>query len=191
MYPIWLTVYVLLCLRFKWLDVGVLDYNPKTKLYFVRAVGFGGIQHNFIPKGTQLNAFVMRDSEKLSALSLPSALTIEGCWIPRVRLMFCAEDPQVCDLFSTCEMIYVLLCVIGLSLRRNHNLKKPETARTSGLGRLTWSDILLKFWKVTFNYSSKELNFLITVQIRTNLTLTGSNKIKIKIKTSEAKASKA
>ena len=77
------------------MDVGVLDHNPETKLYFVRAVGPGGIQHNFIPRGTQLNAYIQRDDEKSNAIPLPSTLTVEGCWIPRIRLMFCAEDPTV------------------------------------------------------------------------------------------------
>jgi dynein heavy chain len=81
--------------RFKWLDVGVLNYNPQTKLYFVRAVAPGGIQHNVIPKGTQLNAYIKRDDEKSKAIPLPPSLTTEGCWIPRIRLMFCAEDPVV------------------------------------------------------------------------------------------------
>ena len=82
-------------LRFKWLDVGVLGYNAETKLYFVRAVGPRGIQHNVIPKGTQLNAYIDRDDEKSKATPLPPTLTAEGSWIPRIRLMFCAEDPVV------------------------------------------------------------------------------------------------
>ena len=80
--------------RFKWLDVGVLDYNPDNKLFFVRAVGLGGVKHNVIPKGTKLNAYIQKDAEKSKPTPLPPSLTIEGCWIPRIRLMFCAEDPM-------------------------------------------------------------------------------------------------
>lgn len=74
--------------RFKWLDVGVLDYNPKTKLYYIRAVGEGGIQHNVISNDTKLN-------DDTEAFLIPPTLATEGCWIPRIRLMFCAEDPTV------------------------------------------------------------------------------------------------
>lgn len=81
--------------RFKWMDVGVLKYDPSTQLYFVRAVGADGIQHNVIPKGTKLNAFIQKHDEKSMANELPKSLTVEGSWIPRIRLMFCAEDPVV------------------------------------------------------------------------------------------------
>ena len=80
--------------KFKWMDVGVLRYDPATQLYFVKAIGVGGIQHNVIPKGTRLNAFIQDDDNSKTTI-LPQSLTVEGSWLPRIRLMFCAEDPVV------------------------------------------------------------------------------------------------
>ena len=81
--------------RFLWMDVGVLQYDVGTKQYFVKAVASDGIQHNVIPKGTKLNATIDKGNENSKTKMLPSSLTVTGCWVPRIRLMFCAEDPVV------------------------------------------------------------------------------------------------
>ncbi|RMC00001.1 hypothetical protein DUI87_23409 [Hirundo rustica rustica] len=73
-------------LVYKWIDVGVLDYDKETELYLV---------HKTDKKG------LVRDEEGRAILN--GGITPEGrapllpCqyWVPRVCLQFLAEDPQV------------------------------------------------------------------------------------------------
>uniref|UniRef100_A0A8B9M6P2 Dynein axonemal heavy chain 1 n=1 Tax=Accipiter nisus TaxID=211598 RepID=A0A8B9M6P2_9AVES len=73
-------------LIYKWIDVGVLDYDKETELYLVHKTDKNGL---------------VRDEEGRPILN--GGITPEGrapllsCqyWVPRVCLLFLAEDPQV------------------------------------------------------------------------------------------------
>uniref|UniRef100_A0A674I6L3 Dynein axonemal heavy chain 1 n=1 Tax=Terrapene triunguis TaxID=2587831 RepID=A0A674I6L3_9SAUR len=73
-------------LIYKWVSVGVLDYDKETKLYLVHKTNKRGM---------------VRDEEGRPILN--GGVTPEGraplmpCqyWVPRVRLLFLAEDPHV------------------------------------------------------------------------------------------------
>ncbi|XP_072845881.2 dynein axonemal heavy chain 1 isoform X3 [Pogona vitticeps] len=73
-------------LIYKWIDVGVLDYDEKTKFYLVHKTNRMGL---------------VRDDKGRCILN--GGVTEEGrtplmpCqyWVPRVRLLFLAEDPRV------------------------------------------------------------------------------------------------
>ncbi|XP_009915551.2 dynein axonemal heavy chain 1 [Haliaeetus albicilla] len=73
-------------LIYKWIDVGVLDYDKETELYLVHKTDKSGL---------------VRDEEGRPILN--GGITPEGrapllsCqyWVPRVCLLFLAEDPQV------------------------------------------------------------------------------------------------
>jgi dynein heavy chain len=70
---------------YKWFDVGMLDYDEQSKLWLVQKTNFKGrivdkkhkpvVDGGMQPDGTRL--------------TLPVQY-----WVPRVRLMFAAEDPQ-------------------------------------------------------------------------------------------------
>ena len=80
--------------KFEWIDVGVMRYDPEKKQFFVKVVSTEGIQHNVIPKNAKLNALIDKGGDKATK-RLPRNLSITGAWVPRIRLMFCAEDPVV------------------------------------------------------------------------------------------------
>ncbi|XP_071611851.1 dynein axonemal heavy chain 1 [Heliangelus exortis] len=73
-------------LIYKWIDVGVLDYDKKTELYLVHKTDMNGL---------------VRDEQGRPILN--GGVTPEGrppllsCqyWVPRVCLLFLAEDPRV------------------------------------------------------------------------------------------------
>ncbi|CAI7935221.1 Hypothetical predicted protein [Podarcis lilfordi] len=73
-------------LIYKWIDVGVLDYDEETKFYLVHKTNSLGL---------------VRDAQGKRVLN--GGMTEEGraplmpCqyWVPRVRLLFLAEDPRV------------------------------------------------------------------------------------------------
>ncbi|XP_078663939.1 dynein axonemal heavy chain 1-like [Branchiostoma floridae x Branchiostoma belcheri] len=71
---------------YHWCEVGVLEYNPDTQLYLVQKLDKHGKLANkplpddsiYTRNGPQTRIFMSNQY-----------------WIPRVRLMFCAEDPAV------------------------------------------------------------------------------------------------
>ena len=75
--------------RYEWVDVGMLDYDSKTNLYLVKRV--------FIPKSRMLSTAAAANSEGSSEDSDSDTDKRKTCdiqyWVPRVRLMFLAEDP--------------------------------------------------------------------------------------------------
>ena len=73
-------------IKYKWFDVGVLDYDPETHHYYVQKVNKEGRVVDGKGKPV-LNGGKKKDG---SRRNLPGQF-----WIPRVRLMFAAEDPQV------------------------------------------------------------------------------------------------
>ncbi|KAM9533492.1 LOW QUALITY PROTEIN: dynein axonemal heavy chain 1 [Guaruba guarouba] len=72
-------------LIYQWIDVGVLDYDKKTKLYLVHKTKNGMVRN---AEGRPiLNGGVTSEGR---ALLLPCQY-----WVPRVCLLFLAEDPRV------------------------------------------------------------------------------------------------
>ncbi|XP_076467072.1 dynein axonemal heavy chain 1-like isoform X2 [Babylonia areolata] len=71
---------------YDWFEVGVLDYEPKTKEFFVQKVNGAGrvVDANGQPV---VNGGFDKDGKRMD---LPSQF-----WISRIQLMFKAEDPQV------------------------------------------------------------------------------------------------
>lgn len=73
-------------LNYKWCEVGVLDYDEQKKLYLVQKTDAKGL---------------VRDDEGRPILN--GGVTAEGrppllitqYWVPRIQLLFCAEDPRV------------------------------------------------------------------------------------------------
>ncbi|XP_067907506.1 dynein axonemal heavy chain 1 [Heterodontus francisci] len=73
-------------LSYRWFFVGVLDYDKAKKLYLVqKANSYDLIRDE--KNQTVVNGGISESGERLE---LPNQF-----WIPRVRLMFCAEDPIV------------------------------------------------------------------------------------------------
>ncbi|XP_064629143.1 dynein axonemal heavy chain 1-like isoform X2 [Lineus longissimus] len=72
-------------LEYSWFDVGMLDYDPATKLYLVQKVNKEGRIVDGAGKPV-INGGIRTDG---SRMSIPSQY-----WIPRIRIMFCAEDPE-------------------------------------------------------------------------------------------------
>lgn len=73
-------------IKYDWLDVGVLDFDQKSKLYFVQCINNQGrivdTQGNTIVNGGML--------ENGQRASGPNQW-----WIPRIFLLFYAEDPRI------------------------------------------------------------------------------------------------
>lgn len=96
-------------IEYKWFDVGVLDYDPESKLYFVQKVNAekrvvddkgkpvvnGGIkadgQYRKDNWPTWIQVLLIKCFPWAGKrLSLPTQY-----WVPRIRLMYAAEDPDV------------------------------------------------------------------------------------------------
>uniref|UniRef100_A0A4W3IMR6 Dynein axonemal heavy chain 1 n=1 Tax=Callorhinchus milii TaxID=7868 RepID=A0A4W3IMR6_CALMI len=73
-------------LLYKWYVVGVLDYDKEKKLYLVQKTDNYGLVRD-TENQPVLNGGIMENGERLG---LPYQY-----WIPRVRLMFFAEDPSL------------------------------------------------------------------------------------------------
>lgn len=74
--------------RYEWVDVGMLDYDPKTKSYLVKRVHAPKAPPLMNSEGSSEES----DSDSDKAKEKPSDIQY---WVPRVRLMFLAEDPVV------------------------------------------------------------------------------------------------
>lgn len=73
-------------LIYKWIDVGVLDYDEKTKFYLVHKTNHMGLVRDEEGRCI-LNGGV---TDKGRAPQMPCQY-----WVPRVRLLFLAEDPRI------------------------------------------------------------------------------------------------
>ncbi|KAJ6667676.1 hypothetical protein lerEdw1_015997 [Lerista edwardsae] len=73
-------------LLYKWINVGVLDYDKETKLYLVHKTNYWGLVRDENGKRI-LNGGM---TEEGRAPLLPCQY-----WVPRIRLLFLAEDPRV------------------------------------------------------------------------------------------------
>ncbi|XP_070580015.1 dynein axonemal heavy chain 1-like isoform X2 [Ptychodera flava] len=73
-------------LEYEWFDVGMLDYDPEDKLYLVQKVDIEGrvVDGNGDPI---INGGINEDGQRIELAS--------QYWIPRVRVMFAAENPTV------------------------------------------------------------------------------------------------
>ncbi|XP_045153350.1 dynein axonemal heavy chain 1 [Echinops telfairi] len=73
-------------LEYRWCEVGVLDYDEETKLYLVHKTDQNGLVRD--EKGRPIrNAGITSEGRP--------PLLARQYWIPRVQLLFCAEDPRV------------------------------------------------------------------------------------------------
>ncbi|XP_004864511.1 dynein heavy chain 1, axonemal isoform X4 [Heterocephalus glaber] len=73
-------------LKYKWCKVGVLDYDEEKKLYLVHKTDKRGLVRDQMGKPI-LNGGV-------TAKGRPPLL-VRQYWVPRIQLLFCAEDPHV------------------------------------------------------------------------------------------------
>ncbi|XP_008570797.1 PREDICTED: dynein heavy chain 1, axonemal [Galeopterus variegatus] len=73
-------------LEYKWCEVGVLDYDEEKKLYLVHKTDKRGLVRDEMGKPI-LNGGVTAEGR-------PPLLVCQY-WVPRIQLLFCAEDPRV------------------------------------------------------------------------------------------------
>ncbi|XP_023393798.1 dynein heavy chain 1, axonemal [Pteropus vampyrus] len=73
-------------LKYEWCNVGVLDYDEEKKLYLVHKTGENGLVRDEMGKPI-LNGGVTAEGRP--------PLLICQYWVPRIQLLFCAEDPRV------------------------------------------------------------------------------------------------
>ncbi|XP_072576883.1 dynein axonemal heavy chain 1 isoform X1 [Vulpes vulpes] len=73
-------------LKYEWCSVGVLDYDKEKKLYLVHKTEQSGLVRDEMGKPI-LNGGVTAEGR-------PPLLTCQY-WVPRIQLLFCAEDPRV------------------------------------------------------------------------------------------------
>ncbi|XP_054451580.1 dynein axonemal heavy chain 1 [Pteronotus mesoamericanus] len=73
-------------LKYKWFNVGVLDYDKEKKLYLVHKTDENGLVRDEMGKPI-LNGGVTAEGRP--------PLLICQYWVPRIQLLFCAEDPRV------------------------------------------------------------------------------------------------
>ena len=92
--------------RYEWVDVGVLDYDPPTKLYHIKRVF---VPNRLLAKNTVLpstSSTSLKSDGGSSDGDRSDGEVSDGddkvdsddsinYWVPRVRLMFAAEDPTV------------------------------------------------------------------------------------------------
>lgn len=71
---------------YSWFDIGVLDYNADTKLFLVQLCNKKGRIVDQEGK-TVINGGILDNGQRMS---LPGQW-----WIPRIRIMFRAEDPRI------------------------------------------------------------------------------------------------
>ncbi|XP_040850525.1 dynein heavy chain 1, axonemal [Ochotona curzoniae] len=73
-------------LEYKWCEVGVLDYDEEKKLYLVHKTDKRGLVRD------EMGNPILNGG--LTAEGRPPLLPCQY-WVPRVQLLFCAEDPHV------------------------------------------------------------------------------------------------
>lgn len=73
-------------LIYTWCNVGVLDYDKEKKLYLVHKTDEGGLVRDEMGKPI-LNGGITAEGRP--------PLLICQYWVPRIQLLFCAEDPRV------------------------------------------------------------------------------------------------
>ncbi|XP_008052032.1 dynein heavy chain 1, axonemal-like, partial [Carlito syrichta] len=73
-------------LKYKWCEVGVLDYDRERKLYLVHKTDEKGLVRDETGKPI-LNGGVTPEGRP--------PLQLCQYWVPRIQLLFCAEDPRV------------------------------------------------------------------------------------------------
>uniref|UniRef100_G3TQL9 Dynein axonemal heavy chain 1 n=1 Tax=Loxodonta africana TaxID=9785 RepID=G3TQL9_LOXAF len=73
-------------LKYEWCKVGVLDYNEETKLYLVHKTNENGLVRDEMGRPIRNGG--------VTAEGRPPLLACQY-WVPRIQLLFCAEDPCV------------------------------------------------------------------------------------------------
>ncbi|ESO05091.1 hypothetical protein HELRODRAFT_172109 [Helobdella robusta] len=75
-------------IEYKWVDVGMLNYDPYTRRYLVQKVDCNGRVLNHEGKPTIMGPDVFTRFKN-------EPLLISQYWVPRIQLMFRAEDPEI------------------------------------------------------------------------------------------------
>ncbi|XP_004631750.1 dynein heavy chain 1, axonemal [Octodon degus] len=73
-------------LKYKWCEVGVLDYDKEKKLYLVHKTDERGLVRD------EMGIPILNGG--VTATGRPPLLICQY-WVPRIQLLFCAEDPHV------------------------------------------------------------------------------------------------
>ncbi|XP_032448113.1 dynein heavy chain 1, axonemal [Lynx canadensis] len=73
-------------LKYEWCDVGVLDYDKEKKLYLVHKTDENGLVRDETGKPILNGGVTAEGRHPLLACQY---------WVPRIQLLFCAEDPRV------------------------------------------------------------------------------------------------
>ncbi|XP_006892361.1 PREDICTED: dynein heavy chain 1, axonemal [Elephantulus edwardii] len=73
-------------LKYEWCSVGVLDYNEETKLYLVHKTDENGLVRDETGRPIRNGGVTPEGRPPLLACQY---------WVPRIQLLFCAEDPRV------------------------------------------------------------------------------------------------
>ncbi|XP_054992649.1 dynein axonemal heavy chain 1 [Sorex araneus] len=73
-------------LKYEWHQVGVLDYDPEKKLYLVHKTDDHGLVRDEMGEPILNGGMTPQGRKPLMSCQY---------WVPRVQLLFCAEDPRV------------------------------------------------------------------------------------------------
>ncbi|KAI5937324.1 Dynein heavy chain 1, axonemal [Manis javanica] len=73
-------------LKYEWCNVGVLDYDKEKKLYLVHKTDKSGLVRDGMEKP------ILKGG--VTPEGMPPLLVCQY-WVPRIQLLFCAEDPRV------------------------------------------------------------------------------------------------
>lgn len=105
--------------EYVWTDVGTLEYDADKQLFLVQVVGTGGLQHNVIPttNGAAGNGIMNGDVHNKGPKKKHSKLEAQQVWVPRIQLLFAAEDPV--NFAERVAKAYALRCETEALLRYN------------------------------------------------------------------------
>lgn len=81
--------------NYQWIDVGALSYDKNKEEYLVQIVGTKGLRHNVVPDEIKVRAVVQSPTEERPAKKRPRKYAKGQFNVPRIRLLFAAEDPVV------------------------------------------------------------------------------------------------
>lgn len=75
-------------IEYKWMDVGMLSYNYQSRKYLVQKVDCNGRVLDHLGRPTILGPDLTKRTSKENIMG-------NQYWVPRIRLMFRAEDPRI------------------------------------------------------------------------------------------------
>lgn len=81
--------------NYEWIDVGALSYDKDKEEYLVQIVGTKGLKHNVVPDEIKIRAVVQSPNDEKPVKKKPKKYIKSQFNVPRIRLLFAAEDPAV------------------------------------------------------------------------------------------------